>query len=147
MSMKKKIYLFFFAFLLGSTMAYITYKKLKVIPSPSEDSSYFAYQVGIYKEHLNAVAKAEETKGAIIISDKDMYRVVVAITNSNINTSKIEDMLKKEGISYYKKEIVLNEEEKEVVNNYGVMIEQTKDLDSLKLINQKFLQTLQERVK
>lgn len=145
--MKKKIYLLLFAFFLGGTMAYITYKKVKLYIPKQEVSSYQAYQVGVYKEYQNAVFKAQEAKGAIIVPQNDTYQVIVAIAKSDRNKAKIEELLHRDNVSYYKKEITLNEEEKEVVEDYEVMMEQATDLDALKLMNQKLLKTLQERVK
>ncbi len=140
--MKKKLIFIVTAILLGGAMAYISYNKLNKIKTTNAT----AYQIGLFKNYDNALKKAKTSGGALIIKKGDDYQVIGSIRSSEKAKEQLEQYYKNQNISYYKKNITLDEEEKELLNNYELFLNQTTDPDILKKLNEKLLQELQERM-
>ena len=62
------------------------------------------YQLGVYKNYDNALRKAQDSKGAIIISNEDNYQVIGAMAYSKTSKEKLANLLKNEKVDYYIKE-------------------------------------------
>ena len=105
------------------------------------------YQLGVYKNYDNALKKAQDAKGAIIISRDDNYQVIGAIASSKESQDKLANLLKNEQLDYYLKELDLNEESKETIDEYELLINKTDDLDVLKKLNEELLKSILERMK
>ena len=105
------------------------------------------YQLGIFKNYDNALKKAQDAKGAIIISKDDNYQVIGAIASSKESQDKLANLLKNEQLDYYLKEIDLNEESKKTIDEYELLINKTDDLEVLKKLNEELLKSILERMK
>lgn len=140
--MKKK--LFFLAFLLGSSMALITIYKFNF---KEKSYSVAIYQLGVYKNYDNALRKAQDSKGAIIISNEDNYQVIGAMAYSKTSKEKLANLLKNEKVDYYIKELSINEDAKNQILEYELLINKTDDLEVLKKLNEDLLKSITERMK
>ena len=105
------------------------------------------YQLGVYKNYDNALRKAQDSKGAIIISNEDNYQVIGAMAYSKTSKEKLANLLKNEQLDYYLKELDLNEESKETIDEYELLINKTDDLEVLKKLNEDLLKSITERMK
>ena len=141
--MKKKLLSLFIAIFLGGAMAYITYKKFM---SYENLTTIDAYQTGIYNNYSNALANAEKLNGSIIINDNNQFLVIAAVAPSTTSKEKIEYLLQNENIDYYQKQLSLKTNLKKDLSYYEQALNQTNDLDTLKQLNQKLLEKLQERI-
>lgn len=141
--MKKKLLSLFIAIFLGGAMAYITYKKFM---SYENLTTIYAYQTGIYNNYSNALANAEKLNGSIIINDNNQFLVIAAVAPSTTSKEKIEYLLQNENIDYYQKQLSLKTNLKKDLSYYEQALNQTNDLDTLKQLNQKLLEKLQERI-
>ncbi len=124
-------------------MAYITYKKFM---SYENLTTIYAYQTGIYNNYSNALANAEKLNGSIIINDNNQFLVIAAVAPSTTSKEKIEYLLQNENIDYYQKQLSLKTNLKKDLSYYEQALNQTNDLDTLKQLNQKLLEKLQERI-
>lgn len=140
--MKKKLKIIFLALILGGCFALITLLKFSSFKSVPQ-----LYQLGVYKNLDNAEKMADELPGAIILKNEDTYQVIGAIARSQVSKEKIESLLSKENINYYKKPINLTSDELQMVDDYELMIEKVSDYDTLKLLNEQLLKKLEERMK
>ena len=104
------------------------------------------YQLGVYKNYDNALAKARNAKGAIIVNNDDTYQVIGAIASSKTSKDKISLLLKNENLDYYEKEINLDAESKKTIDEYELLINKTDDLEVLKKLNEQLLANISERV-
>ena len=143
MDMKKKFYLIIFAIFLGGVMALITINKFSFNQKTFIVS---IYQLGVYKNYDNALAKARNAKGAIIVNNDDTYQVIGAIASSKTSKDKISLLLKNENLDYYEKEINLDAESKKTIDEYELLINKTDDLEVLKKLNEQLLANISERV-
>ncbi len=141
--MKKKLYSIFLALLLGGIMAFITIKKFSFA---SKTYTVSIYQLGVYKNYDNALSKALNAKGAIIVSKDDTYQVIGAIASSTSSKNKLENLLKEEELNYYEKMITLDEESKKTIDEYELLINKTDDLEVLKKLNEQLLLNISERM-
>ena len=141
--MKKKIMTIILAIILGGSMALITLKKFNF-----KDKTYTVsiYQLGVYKNYDNALKKAQDAKGAIIISKYDNYQVIGAIASSPDSKDKLATLLKKEKLDYYLKQLDLNEESKKTIDKYELLINKTDDLEVIKKLNEELLKNILERM-
>ncbi len=140
--MKKKLKIIFLALILGGCFALITLLKFSSFKSVPQ-----LYQLGVYKNLDNAEKMADELPGAIILKNEDTYQVIGAIARSQVSKEKIENLLSKENLNYYKKPINLTSDELQMVDDYELMIEKVSDYDTLKLLNEQLLKKLEERMK
>ncbi len=142
--MKKKLLIILFALFLGGTMALVTLHKFNF---KAKTYRVAIYQLGIFKNYDNALKKAQDAKGAIIISNNENYQVIGAIASSKESQDKLANLLKNEQLDYYLKEIDLNEESKETIDEYELLINKTNDLEVLKKLNEELLKSILERMK
>ena len=105
------------------------------------------YQLGVYKNYDNALRKAQDSKGAIIISNEDNYQVIGAMAYSKTSKEKLANLLKNEKVDYYIKELSINEDAKNQILEYELLINKTDDLEVLKKLNEDLLKSITERMK
>ena len=105
------------------------------------------YQLGVYKNYDNALRKAQDSKGAIIISNEDNYQVIGAMAYSKTSKEKLANLLKNEKVDYYIKELSINEDAKNQILEYELLINKTDDLEVLKKLNENLLKSITERMK
>lgn len=139
--MKKKLILIVFALFLGGIMAFITYQKFKGFDGEIL-GDVTLYQLGVYESYENALAKKESFTGSLVVNKDNMYQVIGAIVKSEACAKKIEELLSEENITYYKKKIMLNEEDTKMVENYELLMEKADNADTLELINQELLKAI-----
>ena len=141
--MKKKLFTIILALFLGCSMALITVHKFSF---KKETYSVSIYQLGIYHNYDNALKKAESAKGAIIVSNDDTYQVIGAIAHSKTSKNKLTSLLKNEDLDYFEKEINLDDEIKQTIDEYEILINKTDDLKVLKKLNEQLLSNISERM-
>ena len=101
----KKLYKILFVFLLGIISGYYLCKNndIKLF-----DTSYKAFQVGVYTSLDAANTYKVKYKDAIIIKDNELYRVYVSILKNKDNINNMSSYLNKNNIDFYIKDININ---------------------------------------
>lgn len=134
--MKKKILIILVAIAVGAVLA------LPTLSMASKDSSkkenMFVLQLGIFKNYDNAFEKKQSVKGSIIYQNKDVYYVLAGISKEETSLYKIEEYLKKENISYYKKQMIISYDA-DNLEKYNLLLQKTSDVETIKTLNEKVL--------
>mgnify|MGYP001164449711 FL=1 len=134
--MKKKILIILMAIVVGAVLA------LPTLSMASKDSSkkenMFVLQLGIFKNYDNAFEKKQSVKGSIIYQNKDVYYVLAGISKEETSLYKIEEYLKKENISYYKKQMIISYDA-DNLEKYNLLLQKTSDVETIKTLNEKVL--------
>lgn len=134
--MKKKILIILMAIAVGAVLA------LPTLSMASKDSSkkenMFVLQLGIFKNYDNAFEKKQSVKGSIIYQNKDVYYVLAGISKEETSLYKIEEYLKKENISYYKKQMIISYDA-DNLEKYNLLLQKTSDVETIKTLNEKVL--------
>mgnify|MGYP004634031775 FL=1 len=134
--MKKKILIILIAIVVGAVLA------LPTLSMSSKDSSkkenMFVLQLGIFKNYDNAFEKKQSVKGSIIYQNKDVYYVLAGVSKEETGLYKIEEYLKKENISYYKKQMTISYDA-DNLEKYNLLLQKTSDVETIKTLNEKVL--------
>lgn len=134
--MKKKILIILMAIAVGAVLA------LPTLSMSSKDSSkkenMFVLQLGIFKNYDNAFEKKQSVKGSIIYQNNDVYYVLAGVSKEETGLYKIEEYLKKENISYYKKQMTICYDA-DNLEKYNLLLQKTNDEETIKTLNEKVL--------
>lgn len=134
--MKKKILIILMAIAVGAVLA------LSTLSMSSKDSSkkenMFVLQLGIFKSYDNAFEKKQSVKGSIIYQNNDVYYVLAGVSKEETGLYKIEEYLKKENISYYKKQMIISYDA-DNLEKYNLLLQKTSDVETIKTLNEKVL--------
>ena len=115
---------------------------LPTLSMASKDSSkkenMFVLQLGIFKNYDNAFEKKQSVKGSIIYQNNDVYYVLAGVSKEETGLYKIEEYLKKENISYYKKQMTICYDA-DNLEKYNLLLQKTNDEETIKTLNEKVL--------
>ncbi len=101
--MKKKIIVVLSALLIGAIGAYYLFNKVTV-PTPDNETTIKAFQIGAYSSYENALRQAEQNNG-VVITDQGIYRVYVALINDVELITKMRSYYDSLGLNYYIRDI------------------------------------------
>ena len=107
----KKLLKSIFVFIIGILIGYYindTYKIKELF-----ESKYKAFQLGVYTDYSTANTYSKKYKDSIIIKDNELYRVYAAILKEQNNIDIMSKYLNNNNITYYIKEIEINNKELE----------------------------------
>lgn len=134
--MKKKILIILMAIAVGAILALPTLSMS--LKDSSKKENMFVLQLGIFKNYDNAFEKKQSVKGSIIYQNKDVYYVLAGVSKEETGLYKIEEYLKKENISYYKKQMTICYDADNLVK-YNLLLQKTNDEETIKTLNEKVL--------
>ena len=134
--MKKKILIILMAIAVGAILALPTLSMS--LKDSSKKENMFVLQLGIFKNYDNAFEKKQSVKGSIIYQNKDAYYVLAGVSKEETGLYKIEEYLKKENISYYKKQMTICYDADNLVK-YNLLLQKTNDEETIKTLNEKVL--------
>lgn len=101
--MKKKIIVVLSALLIGAIGAYYLFNKVTV-PTPDNETTIKAFQIGAYSSYENVLRQAEQNNG-VVITDQGIYRVYVALINDIELIAKMRSYYDSLGLNYYIRDI------------------------------------------
>ncbi len=133
----KKIFkMVFFSSLIGFILGFITYKNYskQVDMVFSSDNTSYAFQIGVYNTSESANQKASENNG-IVIQDNDFYRVYIAIATSNLLKEELSSYYDNQDISYYIKDITIDNNLKNKLIPYESLLSSVSAKDYSLIIN------------
>ena len=101
----KKITKLLFIFIIGIIVGYYlcSSNEIKIF-----DTTYKAFQVGVYTSLDAANTYKTKYKDAIVIKDNELYRVYVSILKDKDNIDSMSNYLNKNNIDFYLKDITIN---------------------------------------
>lgn len=131
-------------FLLGIFLGYYTCSSNKI--KNIFTTNYKAFQVGVYTSLEAANTYRTKYKDSIVIKDKELYRVYVSILKDNNNIESMKKYLDKNNISYYLKDIEINNNEiKKEIKEYESIMDNNNEIVFLevnKMIIEKYEESL-----
>ena len=114
------------------------------IANAKESFNAYAYQIGVFKSEKNAINMASNYSSALVINDKDYYRVYAAIAVDDKAQSINEDVLLDNNITFYKRKLLLNDNCLKIINKYEELIKRTNDREVFFRTSQELLNVYKE---
>ena len=110
------------------------------------DTTYKAFQVGVYTSLDAANMYKLKYNDAIVIKDNELYRVYVSILKNQNNIDNMASYLNKNNIDYYIKEININDKNlKKKINEYESVMNNENEIVFLE-INKMIIDECEEKL-
>lgn len=143
MIVKKKIMIILLAITIGGVLAFFTLSRIERKNKAENVITLTVLQTGVFSDYENAVEQKESMNNAIILEDNGLYRVIVGASTNESGLSKIEKILESQKIHYYKKELTVLESDSEQFSKYNLLLEKANSEESVLLLNQKILESME----
>lgn len=128
--MKKFLLSILLAIMVGSVFGFIIYKRFnkeELTVASILSKQVYAFQIGVFEDKENALT-LQEKYGGIIVNDNNRYRVYLALASSSNVLTILKEYYNDLDISYYIKQIDVNDNILELINEAEAMlIATTKD--------------------
>ncbi len=139
----KKVLKIIIVFIIGIICGYYI---CNINPKKIFDTSYKAFQVGVYTTEELANTYKSKYKNAIVIKDNELYRVYVAILRKENNIENMSNYLNKNNIDYYIKEINISDKNlKNTINEYESIMNNNSEIVFLE-INKMIMERYEESI-
>lgn len=145
---KKFLFSLAVAILLGTVVGKYFYKENNTKTVFHENDIIFLQQ-GVYTDKKNMEDNIKRIDPKIVVEEQDKYYVYVGITKNQKNADKIKEIYEKKGYDIYEKKIpISNEEFKNNLEQFDLLLDKTTKEEELISINEVILanyeQTLQK---
>ena len=144
MKVKKKLLFIFLALAVGATLAFFTLFYLEPANDSKETLALKVLQTGVYASYKNALDAKEKLENAIVYEDNGLYRVLVGASTTDAGLEKVETIMKKKGINYYKKDLIIEKSDQDLFFKYNMMLEKTNEEGVILLLNTRILEKMVE---
>lgn len=144
MKVKKKLLFIFLALAVGATLAFFTLFYLEPANDSKETFALKVLQTGVYASYENALDAKEKLENAIVYEDNGLYRVLVGASTTDAGLEKVETIMKKKGINYYKKDLIIEKSDQDLFFKYNMMLEKTNEEEVILLLNTRILEKMVE---
>lgn len=139
----KKVLKIIIVFIIGIICGYYI---CNINPKKIFDTSYKAFQVGVYTTEELANTYKSKYKNAIVIKDNELYRVYVAILKKENNIENMANYLNKNNIDYYIKEINISDKNlKNTIDEYESIMNNNSEIVFLE-INKMIMERYEESI-
>lgn len=139
----KKVLKIIIVFIIGIICGYYI---CNINPKKIFDTSYKAFQVGVYTTEELANTYKSKYKNAIVIKDNELYRVYVAILRKENNIENMANYLNKNNIDYYIKEINISDKNlKNTIDEYENIMSSDSEIVFLE-INKMIMERYEESI-
>ena len=142
--MKKKLLFITLALTIGATLAFFTLFYLEPANDFKETLTLKVLQTGVYASYENALDAKETLKNAIVYEDNGLYRVLVGASTTESGLEKVEVIMKRKGIHYYKKDLIIEKSDQDLFYKYNMLLEKTNEEEVILLLNTRILEKMVE---
>ena len=131
------------AVLIGGLFAYLFYRDIKseVSALTNSNNELYLFQVGVFKNEVNATDLANTLASKIIYHNDEYYRVFTCLTTTEENKDKLKKYYDKKGIEYFVKKIKDTKMMANDLNNYEQLLNKTNEDDVINKVCQSSLDT------
>lgn len=144
--MKKNFLIIFGAILCGAVISLILFNKIdKKIKLNESQDLVTVFQVGVYKNEVNAKA-ALKKYGGIIHVDNDYYRVYVAAYQNDVIIQKMKNYYDAKGIEYYLRKVKTDNEYIKTINKYEKLLQNSSDQSIYNNLNKLLIEQLESHI-
>ena len=110
------------------------------------DTSYKAFQVGVYTSFDAANTYKVKYNNAIVVKDNELYRVYVSILKNKDNIESMSDYLRNNNIEYYIRDIKIdNKNLKHIISEYENIMDKDNEVVFLE-INKMIMDECEEAI-
>lgn len=141
--MKKNILLILMAIFSGILFTALVFIKVNNVLKNNEEATVTVFQVGVYKNEVNALSAAKKY-GGIVHQEEDYYRVYIAAYQDEDIINKMKNYYKESGISYYLRKIEANKEYLLTINKYEKLLQNSNDDSIYQNLNNLLIKKLEE---
>lgn len=142
--MKKNLLIVLLALICGGTITLFAFLKvnnnLKI-----EENMITVFQVGVYKNEINALAEAKKYNG-IVHKDDNYFRVYIAAYQDNKIINKMKNYYDELGTSYYLREIKIDKDFLTIINKYEKLLENSNDNSIYSNLNNLLITKMEEHL-
>lgn len=142
--MKKKIKIVFSAFLISLFLTLLVIIKINTI-FQEEKKFVTVFQVGVYKNEINALSEAKKYQG-IVHKEDGYYRVYVAAYQNDEIISKMKNYYDKNDISIYLRKVKTTDKYLTTINKYEKMLQNSSDESIYPNLNNLLINKLKENL-
>lgn len=141
--MKKIILIILGAIVSGTILTGIIFIKINKALESNEERVITVFQVGVYKNEVNALSVAKKY-GGIIHQEDDYYRVYIAAYQNEEIINKMKNYYNENGISYYLRKLEIDEEYLTTINKYEKLLQNSSDDSIYKNLNNLLITKLED---
>ena len=143
-TMKPYIKVLIAAIICGILIAFFFYKDIKkeVVAITNNDSKISLFQVGVFKVYDNAINFGKNFENTLIYEDNGLYRVIIGASYHNEAKVKLEQYFTNQNITYYIKDIKVNETFIEEITNYELILIKTESSEVINSLNKSIIDAL-----
>lgn len=147
--MKKKIILGLFFIVIGYILGEILFENQKELLKINKlKNSYYFLQEGVYSDKNNLQNNLNKLEHKLIDYQKDKYYVYVGITKDKAIATKLKEIYEQKGIRIYQKEKQIDSEEFSTnVEQFDLLIKETKEEEQILTIEEVVLANYEEIIK
>ncbi len=142
--MKPYIKVLIAAIICGILIAFFFYKDIKkeVVAITNNESEISLFQVGVFKVYDNAINFGKNFENTLIYEDNGLYRVIIGASYHNEAKVKLEQYFTNQNITYYIKDIKVNETFIEEITNYELILIKTESSEVINSLNKSIIDAL-----
>lgn len=143
-TMKPYIKVLIAAIICGILIAFFFYKDIKkeVVAITNNESEISLFQVGVFKVYDNAINFGKNFENTLIYEDNGLYRVIIGASYHNEAKVKLEQYFTNQNITYYIKDIKVNETFIEEITNYELILIKTESSEVINSLNKSIIDAL-----
>lgn len=142
--MKKNLLIVLLALICGGAITLFAFFKvnnnLKI-----EENMITVFQVGVYKNEINALAEAKKYNG-IVHKDDNYFRVYIAAYQNNEIINKMKNYYDELGTSYYLRKIKIDKDFLTIINKYEKLLENSNDNSIYSNLNNLLITKMEEHL-
>ena len=106
----KKFIPYLFSLIVGAVFGFLLFNSKEVsLDVFKEEINAIGFQIGVFNDLDLAKEYVKKYDTSIIMQDDDVYRVYISILTNDKTIKKMEEYLNNQKISFYKKEIIVND--------------------------------------
>lgn len=141
--MKKNLIIILFALICGVVVTAFIF--LKLSNNLKEDNMITVFQVGVYKNEINALSEAKKYNG-IVHKEDGYFRVYIAAYQNNEIINKMKGYYDEIGTSYYLRKIKTDEEFLTTISKYEKLLQNSNDKSIYQNLNSLLISKLGEHI-
>lgn len=143
--MKRNILIIFIAIISGIVLTGLFYIKVNTILKETDQKLLTVFQIGVYKNKINALSEAKKY-GGIVHKDDNYYRVYIAAYQNDEIISKMENYYHNNSVSYHLRKIKVDEEYLSIINKYEKLLMNSNDHSIYENLNNLLVTKLEEHL-
>lgn len=137
----KRILIVILAILSGAILSITTLIHVQRTENKEEEIELYVLQLGKYSQKENALKKTSNVSSMILEKD-GFYYVLAGLSTDETILKKVENLLIKKGICYYKTKMNVFSSQLKNLKNYEMLLERSTEEETIVFLNKKMLESV-----